>query len=139
LSGQDTMETIHESVDRTNGFPHASSEAAMFSVVRPSQLRTTEALMSAIDNLAGRSVSLKVPLQKKPSLGTWVKRSNTSRYLLFHRMYWGRCLCSDWSSGPHERLGSMPQVRASKPTSRTWEGVASRRRKLRALPPTPRS
>ncbi|KAL2265922.1 hypothetical protein VTJ83DRAFT_5274 [Remersonia thermophila] len=74
------MDTIHETVyGRPDGLSGTASEAVMISAVRPSQLRSTEALMAAIDNMAGRSISLKVAPKKKPSLRGWVKRSNTSR------------------------------------------------------------
>ena len=73
-----TMETIHESRHKTNGM---LPEAALFSVVRPNQWTTDVVVSAAMDGLAGRSSSLKMPLTRKASFRVreWVKRSNSTR------------------------------------------------------------
>ncbi|KAK4153648.1 hypothetical protein C8A00DRAFT_33598 [Chaetomidium leptoderma] len=61
--------------------PGILPEAALFSVIRPNQLRPEVVVSSAIDRLPGRSLSLKMPLKKKASFRVrgWVKRSDSSR------------------------------------------------------------
>jgi hypothetical protein len=81
-SSLQTMETIHEANHKMAGMPGVLPEAALFSVVKPNQLRPEIVVMSAaIDGLSGRSSSLKMPLTRKASFRVreWVKRSSSSR------------------------------------------------------------
>jgi hypothetical protein len=77
MPGSKSIETIPKSSDKIAGVHGVLPEAALFSVVRPNQLKTDVAMSVAVDGLSGRSLSLKTPLTRKAR--EWVKRSNTSR------------------------------------------------------------
>ncbi len=77
------METIHESAHKILDTPGMLPEAALFSVAKPSRLRTETAVMSGgvNDGLFGRSSSMKMPLTRMTSFRVrdWVKRSSSTR------------------------------------------------------------
>ncbi|KAK4120979.1 hypothetical protein N657DRAFT_673764 [Parathielavia appendiculata] len=76
------METILESSHPTTTVSGITPEAALFSVVRPTQLGTETVVSStSIDGFHGRSASLNLPLARKASFRVreWVKRSGSSR------------------------------------------------------------
>jgi hypothetical protein len=77
MTGLQAIETIPKSSRKMAGAHNVLPEAALFSVVRPNQLKTDVAMSAGIDGLSGRSLSLKGPLTRKAR--EWVKRSNTSR------------------------------------------------------------
>ena len=82
--GLHTMETIHEPAHKTLEMPKLLPEAALFSVSKPTRLKTETVVISGAvnDGLFGRSSSMKMPLTRKASFRVreWVKRSSSTRY-----------------------------------------------------------
>ncbi len=81
--GLQTMETIHEPAHKTLEMPKLLPEAALFSVSKPTRLKTETVVISGAvnDGLFGRSSSMKMPLTRKASFRVreWVKRSSSTR------------------------------------------------------------